>query len=73
MHCQQQPLEQQVQRIVERPLSVQEISAMRAEMEKEMQQQAVQQGDPLGAETLHRVCTFYGLPFGLLFNMAGLI
>ena len=50
-----QPLEQQIQRIVERPLSADEISAMRAQMEQEMQQEAVQQGEPLGTDTLQRV------------------
>ena len=47
--------EQRVERIVERPLSAQEVLAMRAQMEQEMQQEAVQQGEPLDAETLAKV------------------
>ncbi len=47
--------EQRVERIVERPLSAEEVLAMRAQMEQEMQQEAVQQGEPLDAETLAKV------------------
>ncbi|DBA69276.1 hypothetical protein WJX79_007614 [Trebouxia sp. C0005] len=56
---QAQPLaqhhEQRVERIVERPLSAEEVLAMRAQMEQEMQQEAVQQGEPLDAETLAKI------------------
>jgi len=47
--------EQRLERIVERPLSAEEVLAMRAQMEQEMQQEAVQQGEPLDAETLAKV------------------
>ena len=50
-----QPQEQRVERIVERALSPEEIVAMRAQMERDMQQEAVQQGEPLNADTLAKV------------------
>ena len=50
-----QPQEQLVERIVERVLSPEEVVAMRAQIEQEMQQEAVQQGEPLNADTLAKV------------------
>ena len=40
---------------MERPLSEQEVQQMRANMEAEMRQQALQQGAALNADTLARV------------------
>ena len=50
-----QPLEHRVEHVVDRALTPEEVSAMRAQMEREMQQEAVQQGEPLDAETLAKV------------------
>lgn len=50
-----QPREHRVERIVERALSPEEVLAMRTQMEQEMQQEAVQQGEPLDADTLAKV------------------
>lgn len=50
-----QPQEQRVERVVERALSPEEVMAMRVQMEQEMQQEVVQQGEPLDADTLVKV------------------
>ena len=47
--------EQRVERIVERALSPEEVLAMRLQMEQEMQQEAVSQGEPLDTNTLAKV------------------
>ena len=51
-----QSQEQRVERIVERALSPEEVLAMRVQMEQEMQQEVVEQGEPLDSETLAKVC-----------------
>ena len=56
-----QPQQQQVERIVERALSPEEVLAMRAQMEQEMQQEAVQQGELLDADTLAKVWPKFGV------------
>lgn len=54
-HTPAQPEQQRIAHIVERALSPEEVSAMRAQMEREMQAEAVQQGEPLDADTLAKV------------------
>lgn len=54
-HTPAQPEEQRIERIVERALRPEEVLAMRAQMEQEMQAEAVQQGEPLDADTLAKV------------------
>ncbi|KAL3155594.1 Envelope glycoprotein gp160 [Trebouxia sp. C0009 RCD-2024] len=54
-HTPAQPEEQRIERIVERALRPEEVLAMRAQMEQEMQAEAVQQGEPLDADTLAKI------------------
>lgn len=55
LHTPAQAQEQRIERIVERALSPEEVLAMRAQMEQEMQAEAVQHGEPLDADTLAKV------------------